>query len=70
VAVGGWQSGRKPPSCIVKLSRRRTEHSCFWAILGPSMVDLVAAHGGRGVGEAGGSRCWQWGTVAVNHREN
>ena len=35
-------------SRIAMLNRRRIEHGCFWAILGPSTVDLVAANSGEG----------------------
>ena len=50
MAVGGQQEGRKPPSRTAILRERRIEHSCFFAILGPSTVDLVAAHDGGSVG--------------------
>ena len=57
MAVGGRLRGRKPPNLTARLNRRRIQHGCFWAILGPSTVDLVAGHGVRGVG---GDRKNKW----------
>ena len=49
------QRGQKLPSGTTMPNRRKTEHGCFLAILRPSMVDLVAAHGGGRVGGGAGS---------------
>ena len=59
----------------IAMLNRRIEHGGFWAILGPSTVDLVAANSGEGdrvMHGVGGGSGWpeKWPETAMKQVEN